>query len=464
MTPRTLVILVALVGVARADDTVARVSFQRAQELIKENPPRWAEACALYEASFRADTQIGVLLYLADCYEHIGRYASAWSSFNDAADLAKRRGDNRETIAHDRAVALAPKLSKLALVAPAGVPQLVVTRDGADVTVLLGTEMAIDPGTHHIVASAPGYAAWAHDVAIAAPGVTQLPIPPLEKLPQPEAAPPAPVAVQRGAVMVRSQPDAEIWIDAQRVGTGSYHGSLKVGGHTLRVVAPGMQLYQSELVVTADDSRTVDVPLSPVVATAPTESLPHFELAASFAPGIKLANDDPFVIGLRVETALRIGRRVNLGVYAEYARVQTSGTCGTAFAGPDPATPFDYGPRNQFTNCSHILPGVQLYVHVAPRRRWDPYIGISPGFRFGTLAYTTYFDGMAVGTHDRTMYAIMLPVRAGVTFHPTHGPWTLGGYVESAIQLIGDAEDPDQDSSSKGIVTMFTGFRSTVLF
>ena len=452
-----MALLVAVTPVA-ADDTVAGDAFRRAEELVTANPPRWAEACPLFEASYRADPQIGVLLHLANCYEQVGRFASAWVAFKDAADLARDRKDTRETLARDRASALVPKLSKVKLVAPAvAIPGLAVTRDGKDITVLVGSEIAVDPGDREFTASAPGYKPWTHKLPVSAPGVTTLQIPALEKAPDV-------TAVRDGTLVIKTpQPGAEIYIDSQRVGTGTYTGLVKRGGHTLRVVAPGMRTYQVEVLVGEGETRTIDVPLESAFIPEPTAS---FELAASLAPGVKLKNDNPAVLALRVEAALRLGRRVNFGLYAEYARISTSGTCGTSFAGPEPSTPFDFGPRGQFTNCSYLLPGLQLFVHVLPRSKIDPYIGISPGFRFGTIRRNQVFDGMTMPVEDDFFPAIMLPVRAGVTYHPSKAVkhWTLGGYVETSIQLIGDTESATSDSASTGIITVFTGFRSTVVF
>src|SRR5579863_10037738 len=152
-----IVILVAILSprLARSDDTAA-LAYQQAVQLEKQG--KFAEACPLYDASYRADPQIGVLLHLADCHEHIGKLASAWAEFSDAVELAHRRGDNRESLAQQRADALKPKLAYLHLAPPASPPPgLAVFRDGLDVTVLVGTDMPIDAGDHEIRATAPGY-------------------------------------------------------------------------------------------------------------------------------------------------------------------------------------------------------------------------------------------------------------------------------------------------------------------
>jgi hypothetical protein len=70
--------------------------------------------------------------------------------------------------------------------------------------------------------------------------------------------------VHEGELAINAaQPNAEISIDGKVVGTGSFRGKVASGGHTLRVVAPGMQAYQTEVVVGEDEKRAIDVPLVP---------------------------------------------------------------------------------------------------------------------------------------------------------------------------------------------------------
>ncbi|HEX7601865.1 MAG TPA: PEGA domain-containing protein, partial [Polyangiaceae bacterium] len=68
--------------------------------------------------------------------------------------------------------------------------------------------------------------------------------------------------VHVGELRVTTAPDAHVFIDGKEVGVGSFKGSVPSGGHTLRVTAPGMQSYQSEVVVTDDEKRLIDVPLT----------------------------------------------------------------------------------------------------------------------------------------------------------------------------------------------------------
>ena len=456
--------LVLLVSPAYADETVARDAFKRAQELASASPPRWAEACPLFEASYRADPQIGVLLYLADCHEHVGRLASAYAEFNDAAELAQQRGDAREAVARQRAGALAPRLSKVRVVAPASPPPgFAIKRDGVDVTLLVGGELAIDPGDHEIEASAPGYVAWSKKITAAGTAPVVVEIPALDKLPEQAAKRP------EGVLDVKSQPDAEILIDGTKQGRGAFSGPLRAGGHTLRVVAPNMRPYQTEITVGDGEHRTIDVPLERVVTAtvAAPESRTPVELAASTATGVKLHGDNPLVVALRAELAVRLRNRVDLGLYVEYGQIDTSGSCGFDIAGPEPTTPFDLGTRNQFTKCEYLMPGFSLVVQILPGRRVEPYVGISPGFRFGFADYTPYFGSRMQDSINEFFPAIVSGVRAGVDYHPrANAAWVLGGYVDGSVTVFGKEHSDREDTHSGGtsFLSLFAGVRGGYAF
>ena len=457
--------LTLLAPVARADDTAA-LAYRQAEDLVKQG--KWAEACPLYDASYRADPQIGVLLHLADCHEHVGRIASAWAEFNDAVELAHRRGDNREALAQGRADALKPKLAYLHLAPPASPPPgIVVQRDGFDVTVLVGTDMPIDPGDHEIVARAPGFLEWRKKITIGTlPTTTQLAIPALDK--QPEQKPIVePPKVHQGTVKITSQPDAHISLDSVDVGTGSYQGKLQSGGHQLRVTAPGMRVYQTEIFVADDAQRTIDVTLEKVYVPPPPEDLPSFEVGLTFAPGVKGHGDDPAVLSYRGDIGLRLGRRVDLGAFVEYASIRANKSCGTDIPGPIPETPFDYGPHYKFDSCFYVMAGLQLYIHLRPKKDVDPYIGFSPGFRFGSVDTTLYEGGVATAMSTSTfMPGIAVGTRFGIDFHPypsTPG-WGIGGFLDLQTMIVGDENFDNTSDKGKTYASFFGGLRSSYAF
>jgi hypothetical protein len=148
-------------AIARAQptDDVARADalFNTAKQLRDSGQP--AEACPKFAESKQLAPGVGVSLYLADCYERIGRTASAWTEFRSAEQLARQRGDKRADVAHARALALEPKLSGLTIAIPpsAGHEPPEVQLDGARVPPEeWNAAMAVDPGDHVVTVNAAG--------------------------------------------------------------------------------------------------------------------------------------------------------------------------------------------------------------------------------------------------------------------------------------------------------------------
>ncbi len=176
------------------DKAAAEALFDHAKSLY--NAGRYAEACPKFAESQRLDAGVGTLLYLADCYAHVGRTASAWAGFREAAAAAKTAGQTeREKIARDRAAELEPGLSKLTiLVAPSSeAAGAQVSRNGVLVgKVLWGTAFPVDPGVHTIEATAPGRKRWTTRIEVGERAASvSVNVPALELAP---AAPPSPRA------------------------------------------------------------------------------------------------------------------------------------------------------------------------------------------------------------------------------------------------------------------------------
>jgi len=151
-----------------ADNTaLAEQLFNEGRDLGKAN--KWDQACPKFEQSLRYDPALGTRLNLATCYEKIGKLASAWGQYRQAADLAAKTGDKRRDYAVKQATALEPRIPRLTIVAPKTAPPgLVVQRDGTAIDAgLLGTGLFVDPGAHEVTASAPGFAPFKGSITVA---------------------------------------------------------------------------------------------------------------------------------------------------------------------------------------------------------------------------------------------------------------------------------------------------------
>jgi hypothetical protein len=166
------------------DSATAESLFNEALALLANK--KAAEACPKLEASQRLDPGVGTLLYLADCYQQVGRTASAWGTFREAAYLAKSAKDDRENVAVESARNLEPKLSYLTVqvTQPPGVT-LEVKRDGKLMQdALWNTAIPVDPGDHTIEATAPGKKPWSATLNVGeGPRQESVAVPALEDAP-----------------------------------------------------------------------------------------------------------------------------------------------------------------------------------------------------------------------------------------------------------------------------------------
>ncbi|WP_433932647.1 hypothetical protein AB3662_00600 [Sorangium cellulosum] len=200
-------LLTAVPGLSRAqagpDAATAELLFQQAIELMKQG--KYDEACPRLAESQRLDAGVGTLLYLAACYEKLGQSASAWATYREAADAARRNGQpDREQKAREAVAALEARLSRLLVEVPAAsaAPGLSVRRNGQEVSpVLWGTPVPVNPGTYTLEASAPGRLPWSGVVTVDPSGGTvTATVPPLsEAPPAPSAARAAPASAARAA-------------------------------------------------------------------------------------------------------------------------------------------------------------------------------------------------------------------------------------------------------------------------
>jgi hypothetical protein len=198
-----LVALGSVEGVASADTSAqdsaaAQTLYDEGRRLASVG--QWSDACPKLAESQRLDPTPVTAFYLADCYEHVGRTASAWSTFLELAAIAHRTGGpkaaDRERVARSRAAALEPKLARLEIDIPAAsrVDGLVVKRDGEVVGEgQWGAPLPVDPGPHTVEARAPGKRPWLARENVQGSGqVQRLEVPVLQDEPTNPAQPLAP--------------------------------------------------------------------------------------------------------------------------------------------------------------------------------------------------------------------------------------------------------------------------------
>jgi hypothetical protein len=177
----------------RAAVPAAQALFDEGKKLMARGAA--AEACPKFEESQRLDPAIGTQFRLADCYEKIGRSASAWSTFLDAAGAARKADEGeREQAARNRARALEPKLTRVAVAVTARVEGLEIVRGGVAVgEAQWGLPLPVDPGPIAVRATAPGKKPFETSVEAKGAGRTvEVRVPALEDDPNAVVTPPVP--------------------------------------------------------------------------------------------------------------------------------------------------------------------------------------------------------------------------------------------------------------------------------
>jgi hypothetical protein len=170
-------------------------------------------ACQKFEASLAKKPGIGTRFQLANCFERIGRAASARALFLEVAEQTRVLGQTeRERLALERALLLEPQLTRLVINKQAPEPGLTLQFDGK----LAPKEswhrpIELDPGEYEVAASAPGKQPWATKFRVRAgeAGTIRLEIPALKDQPAALARVTAPAETAPAERPPASQPPAE---------------------------------------------------------------------------------------------------------------------------------------------------------------------------------------------------------------------------------------------------------------
>jgi hypothetical protein len=231
-------------GVARAQDAsklaAAEALFDEAKRLMDRGD--YAEASSKFAASLRVDAGVGAMLYLAECYVHLGRTASAWAQFRAAASLAASRQDPRDAVARRRAAELEGQLSTLTItLSEPDLPGIVVRRDGQLLERAAWTSpVPSDPGVHVIEVTATGKRSFISKVTVGEePSAGSVVVPPLADLQEPLAPPPVARAVPTGDASGRTtRPAPAFWVGVSTgglailgFGVGAAEGFASVDQH-----------------------------------------------------------------------------------------------------------------------------------------------------------------------------------------------------------------------------------------
>jgi len=192
----TIAIFVACTPFAAEAQPASSQNIAAAQALVEEasdlmDAKKFAEACPkLEQATKLVPDAVGARFALAECYEGMGRLASAQGQYLLAGGLAEKTKDARRAKeAAAEAKRLKPKLATMTLAVPdevRAIEGVQLTWDGvAWEPAVWGTPMPVDTGKHDLEVQAPGWKPWKTEVTVEANGkASSQSVPMLEKLPK----------------------------------------------------------------------------------------------------------------------------------------------------------------------------------------------------------------------------------------------------------------------------------------
>lgn len=166
-------LVLAAMFVARGSDAADTETSQRAEALYTEGKRlaaagAHAEACPKFEESQKLEPAIGTQFNLADCYEAVGRRATALALFREVARVAQLTGkQERLKAAEERAGALETSVGRIVVdttqhhgEARARIDGIETSREDA------ARGVPADPGSHKVSVEASGFEPWSSDIVV----------------------------------------------------------------------------------------------------------------------------------------------------------------------------------------------------------------------------------------------------------------------------------------------------------
>jgi hypothetical protein len=290
-------VLVLLLSAGAASSQVEAQQKAAAEALFDEGLQLLGQglvesACRRFEQSQEIDSGVGTLLYLADCYERLGKLASAWATWREASSAAAAKGQaERSRIADERARKLGPSLSRLVLLVPVEnrVPGFELLLDGRAVSpALFAVPFPLDPGQHELTARSPGHTPWSSILDIKADANSHaVEVPVLGRPAAPTDAPTPAAAAAPAAPMPPPEPSA-LDMGSPRF-SGRETNAFLVGGAGILALGTGVVL--GVLASNKDEEAKPDCPdrCRTREGADLNESARTFALVANISYGLGLA-------------------------------------------------------------------------------------------------------------------------------------------------------------------------------
>jgi hypothetical protein len=260
----------SLTGQAKAD-------FEAAKLLANDGD--FAGAVIKFQSAYDAAHDVRLLWNVAFCQKNERHYAKVIATLKRYLDEgAASLGAADKKDAHDLIATIEPFTTRATFHVSEAGAQVFVDDEPVGTSPLAGP-VVLDLGERHVRVVKDGFKPYERAVVVGGAADVTIDVT-LER------------EVHEGHVIVAAPATATIFIDDKQVGTAKADVTVPAGGHQLRVTAPGMRPYQTEVVIQDKETRSLDVVLE---SEAPPVN-PTLRVAVGCGDGLPRAPAEGLVV------------------------------------------------------------------------------------------------------------------------------------------------------------------------
>jgi hypothetical protein len=229
----------------------AKADFDAAKLLANDGD--FAGALIKFEAAYDASKDARVLWNVAFCQKNLRRYSKVvitLKRYLDEGGALLAAGDRKD--AQDLISMIEPFTTRATFKVSQDGAQVVVDEETVGTSPLPAAPI-LDIGERKIRITKEGFRPYERALVVAGGAEVTIDVV-LEK------------EVHEGKLIVEAQAGATVYLDDAPIGSGRVEQVVASGGHQLRVVAPGMRPYQTEVIVQDKETRSMAVALEVLAA------------------------------------------------------------------------------------------------------------------------------------------------------------------------------------------------------
>jgi len=231
----------ALTGQAQSDYQAARLLYGDGD---------FAGASLKFKQAFEASKDVRLLWNMAACEKNLRHYSKVYKLVERYVDLgAAALSDSDKKDAAELLEAMKSYISRVKISVNEVDATITIDDEVVGMSPLMET-LLLDMGSRRIRVTKPGFGEYSETLEVQ--GASELPL--AIKLVK---------ETHEGRIVIAAGADNMIYLDGKMVGQGRWEGVVPSGTHMLRVTAPGLKSYQSEVVLNDKETRTLGITLEP---------------------------------------------------------------------------------------------------------------------------------------------------------------------------------------------------------